>query len=248
MGTRGFPDISGFYDMLYGTAGVDFGAITLMHFGGASGMVFSGNPPYTVTDFLSIYSKFGGPQTIITGDFTQGSNVINNVSAPNLAGLAKGQLFVNDNFPKDSLIIDKGSTSFTVTQPALSTLVAQASIVYEAPFVPMIVLVTYITLARASVMCARYREAWFMAISLFIAHYCTMFMRTESGVPNLTASQVASSGLTKGIIISRAAGDVSATSKLVEGYEGWGAWQETEYGVQFITLARATNCGPIYVP
>jgi len=73
-----------------------------------------------------------------------------------------------------------------------------------------------------------------------------LFMRTESG-PNLTAGEVAASGLTKGILISRHAGDVGAQSQLISSYEQWGAWTETQYGEQFITLARATNIGPIWV-
>jgi hypothetical protein len=72
-------------------------------------------------------------------------------------------------------------------------------------------------------------------------------MRSESGSPNITASQVAASGLTKGIIVQRSAGDVSAGSKIVEGYEQWGAWGETQYGELFMTTARATNAGPIWV-
>lgn len=244
----GFPDITGFYDMLYGTAGLDFCAVTLLYFGGASGIVFSGNPPFTVTDFLSIYAKFGGPPSNIKGDITQGSNIVNNVSPQDLAGLSSGQLLVNINFPKDCLIIDKGSSSFTVTQASTITQTQANSTVYETPFVPMIILLTYVNLALASVMSSRYRETWLMAMSYFIAHYCTLWLRTESGSPSLTARQVAATGLTKGIIISRSAGDVSATSRIVSGYEQWGAWNETEYGVQFITLARAINCGPIYVP
>lgn len=248
MGTYGFPDIVGFYAMLYGTAGVDFGGLTLMYFGGASGMVFSGNPPFTVTDFFSFYSKYAGPVTEVTGTLVQGSAVVNGVSPTDIAKLKQSALLINSNFPKDTLILDIGTTSFTCNQPSLNTVATPLIInVYANTFVPIIVVLTYVYLAHASVMHARYKAAWYMMMNLFIAHYCTMFMRTEAG-PNLTASQVASSGLTKGIIISRAAGDVSARSELVKGQENWGAWTETEYGVQFITIARATCAGPIFVP
>ncbi|HEY1646166.1 MAG TPA: DUF4054 domain-containing protein [Candidatus Saccharimonadales bacterium] len=248
MGTYGFPDISGFYAMLYGTAGVDFGGLTLMYFGGASGMVFSGNPPFTVTDFFNFYSKFAGPPTKITGTLAQGSAVVNGVSGSDIAGLSPGQLLVNSNFPKDTLVLDIGTTSFTCSQPSSATTSAVSLTVYETPFIPIIVVLTFVNLALASVMSARYKAAWFMMMNLFVAHYSTMFMRTESGTPNQTAMQVAASGLTKGIIVGRSAGDVSAQSKIVEGQDAWGAWTETEYGVQFITIARATCAGPIFVP
>jgi hypothetical protein len=249
MGTSGFPDISGFYDMVYGGAGVDFGGLTLLYFGGASGMVFSGNPPYTVTDFFNFYSKFAGPASIINGNLTQGSNIITNIASNQITGLVSGQLLVNSNFSKDTLIVDVGTTNMTVSNPSTATVIGSQIMVYEAPFVPIIVVLTYLNLALASVMYSRYQEAWPMMINLFIAHYCTLFMRTETGTPNVTASQVASSGLAKGITVSRAAGDVSATQELLlNQYMDWGAWTQTEYGLQFITIARATNMGPIWVP
>lgn len=245
----GFPDIEGFYDMLYGTAGVDFEGCTLMMFGQAAGIVNNGNPPYTVTDFLGVYAKFGGPPTNFSGlTITQGSNVISGFNAQTITGLAIGQLVVNTSaLQKDSLITAVDTQAFTiaVSQPAFAN--GNSITAYLTPALPLIVILSYIALASASVMQQRYQEAWFMAMSYFVAHYCTLFLRTESGVPNVTASQVASSGLTKGIIVQRSAGDVSATSKLIQGYEEWGAWAETQYGELFITIARATNMGPIWV-
>lgn len=244
----GFPDIVGFYDMLYGTAGVDLQGLTLLHYGGASGMVFSGNPPYTVTDFLMIYPKFFGPPTKLTGlVITQGSAQITGFTDTNIVGLASAQLVVNLNaFPKDTLIVSVAGNTITLSNPALvdDTILT----VYETPFLPLVAILTYTMLALASVMYARFVEAWPVAMSLFIAHYCTMYMRSESGDQNITASQVASSGLTKGIIVSRAAGDVSASSQIIDGYDEFGAWRETQYGELFITMARAIAMGPVWVP
>ena len=244
----GFPDISGFYDMLYGTAGVDFGGLTVLYFGGASGIVFSGNPPFTINDFLSIYSKFFGPPTNYDALTIQaGSNIILGFDATTIMGLKVGQLVVSSSvIPDNTLITAVDSDSITISNDAL--LNSSQMTAYMTPFVPLIVIMTYITLAKASVMFSRYGAAWFMMMCYFVAHYLTLFMRTESGIPNVTASQVASSGLTKGIIVSRAAGDVSATSKVITGYEEWGAWAETQYGELFITIARSTNCGAIWVP
>lgn len=254
MGSFGFPDICGFYDMLYGTGGVDLLAITCLQYGGAAGIVFPGNPPFTVTDFIGVYSKFVGPATpILSVVLTAGSAVITGLSTAQISGLTTGMLVVNLNgvdpsnptIVKDSIITAVGSTSITISNPVTAN--ATSFTVYQTPFMPIVVILNYVFLARASVMYNRYFEAWFMQMCYFVAHYNTMFMRSESGVPNLTATQVASSGLTKGIIISRQAGDVSARSQLIQGYEEWGAWGETIYGELFITIARATAMGPIYV-
>lgn len=249
MGYGGFPDITGFYDQLYGTAGVDFGGLTLLYYGGASGIKFPGNPPYFVTDFIQIYPKFVGPKTTISGIvITEGSAVVSGVTNAQLVGMEPGQLVVNlASIPKDTLIQSIGANSITLSNPAITD--DSSLSVYQAPFMPIIVIKTYVMLALASLKKSRYFASWEVVMSLFIAHYCTLYMRTESGVPNITASQVAASGLTKGVIVSRAAGDVSASSKLVmTDYAEFGAWNETQYGELFITIAAATATGPIWVP
>jgi hypothetical protein len=85
-----------------------------------------------------------------------------------------------------------------------------------------------------------------MMMNFYIAHFCTMYMRSESN-PSTSAAQVATSGLEKGIIAAKSAGGVSAGIKLPDGNEMWGTFQETTYGQQFISTARAINCGPVYV-
>lgn len=264
MGTYGFPDIVGFYDMLYGTAGVDWQTLTLYQFSQAAGRVWNNNPPYTLTQFLAIYPKFFGPPTNITGVvITQGSPIITGIpssafpSAETVVipcgcgpsgpqGLAIGELVVSSLFAPDALIIATDPTAGTITMNSDALANGTSFTVYESPFVPIVVLLSYTTLAHYCVMITRYFATWPFMMALFVAHYATLYMRSESG-PNATASEVAASGLAKGITISRHAGDVGATQQLLGSYEQWGAWTETQYGEQFITIARATNCGPIWV-
>ena len=242
------PDIVGFYDMLYGTGGVDFLGLTFWQFSAASGMVWCGNPSYTVTDFLQYYPKFFGPATSISNlSFDVNSPLVTGFTT--ISGLQPGQLIVHPSFPKDTLILSIDSNANTVTMSQNSTVaeVNTSIVFYTAPLIPLIVVLNFVALATSCVMAQRYGiPMWNQMMAWFIAHYSTLWMRTESG-PNATASQVASSGLTKGILVHRAAGDVSATSQLVQGYMEWGAWNETEYGIQFITVARGTNAGPIFV-
>jgi len=240
----GFPDIEGFYDQLYGTAGIDLQSFTCFQFSEAASMVFPGNPPFTVTDFIGIYAKFVGPPTVISGTLTAGSNTITGIAST--AGIQVGQLVVNlDSIPKDSTVTYVGTNSITISNTAMGNDTSFTA--YLSPIMPLIVILTYITLARASIMCNRYKEAWFMMMCYYVAHFCTLFLRTDAGDQNYTASSTASSGLTKGIAISRSAGDVSTTSKILESYDEWGAWRETQYGELFITVARSVNAGPIWV-
>jgi hypothetical protein len=252
MSSFGFPDICGFYDMLYGTGGVDLQALTCFQFSIAAGQVFPGNPPFTLTDFIGVYPKFLGIPISLTGlVITAGSAVVTGFTSTTIAGMQVGQIVVNLNsLAKDSIITAVNLTGLTITlsQPALQSDTVMTS--YQGPFMPIVVILSYIMFANASVMYNRYFEAWFMMMCYFVAHYCTMYMRSESGVPNLTATQVASSGLAKGIIVSRAAGDVSARSQVlfdIATYAEFGAWTETIYGELFITIAAATASGPVWV-
>jgi hypothetical protein len=250
MGSYGFPPIQSFFDMLYGAEGVDTGGLTLLYFGGASGLVFTGNPPFTITDFLGVYPKFFGAPTNYTGlSLTADSTTVGGFTPTTIVGLSVGQLVVNLNsLTSDTIItaVDINLLTVTLSWPAAQN--DSVLTVYQAPFVPLVVVLSYVNLALASVMYQRFFEAWFMAVCYYIAHFLTMYMRSESGQQSFTAIQAASSGLTKGIAISRAAGDVSASFKVLEGFDEWGAWRETQYGELFITLARSVACGPIYVP
>jgi hypothetical protein len=269
MWSTGWPPINSFIDMLYGTAGVDYGGWCCSIFSGASGLVFSGNPPFTVTDFGAMYPKFLGPPTIITDGLTisVGSNLVSGFTLDTLYTVAPGQLIVSALFPKDTVIVEASAEDQELTLSNVATGNGNSTIgygaggygsgisgtpssftIYTAPYMPIVVILMYVNLALACVMQARFQEMWAFCVCLFVAHYCTLYMRTESG-PNLTASQVASSGLTKGIAISRHAGDVGASSQLLitAGYQEWGAWNETQYGEQFMTISRAINCGPIFV-
>ncbi len=142
------------------------------------GLVVGTNPPYAITDFITIYPKFG---------------------------------------------------SYAGSPPTFSGVV------------PAAVLQMYITLASACLAQARWLDMWPMAMALFVAHYATLYLRSE-GNPGTTAGQIAASGLEKGIQTSRGTGPISAGSQLVQ-LPDWGAWAETTYGVQLATLANTMGSG-----
>lgn len=112
--------------------------------------------------------------------------------------------------------------------------------------VPQVVLQMYVSLASASLMQARWLDMWPMVMTLFIAHYCTLYLRSE-GNPGTTAGQIAASGLEKGIKVAQSAGDVSESRQLVQGIEDFGSFNQTTYGVQFATLAKTIGSMPVLV-
>ena len=147
--------------------------------GGSVGFVFGQNPPYYLDDFLSVYPKFFGLPTAVGGcSITMGSPTITVAST---AGLAYGQFLRSPgNFPKGTVITAIGVGNVTVNNSALVTTSTAVLQVYEAPPVPTAVIQLYLNLAVASLVQERWQDAWYIAIAWYIAHYLTLFAKSDA--------------------------------------------------------------------
>ena len=245
-----WPNIDGFINETWGwpqeVAGPGFSI--------ASNIVVGCNPPFTPADFLAFYPNFGGNPLVIGGcTITAGSPVV--VGEPP-SGIFPGMivsLYLPNNgqltpgpFPDGTTIVSFDSGSITMSRGALvdDTQVA----IYNAPFIPLLVLIAYINLASSSLVWQRWRDQWRIGMLLYIAHFCTLYLRSNGSVAN-SAGQLATAGLARGITISKSAGGVSVGVQPATqgGLEGWGHWTETGYGVQFCTMARVLGSGPLLI-
>jgi hypothetical protein len=111
--------------------------------------------------------------------------------------------------------------------------------------VPQAVLQAYINLASASLVQARWQDTWVLAMGLYVAHFVTLYLRSEGNVGS-TAGAIASSGLEKGIMVSSGAGDVSKSIQVGTDLMDWGTFGETTYGSQLVTFAKIIGMGPMY--
>lgn len=113
---------------------------------------------------------------------------------------------------------------------------------------PAAVLNAYITLASASLSQARWGAAmWPIAMGWFVSHYVTLYLRSDGDAQYTSAGSAAAAGLTRGILVSKSAGGVSAGIQQAGGLESWGSWPLTEYGVQLATNAKIIGGGPMLV-
>jgi hypothetical protein len=147
--------------------------------GGSVGFVFGQNPPYYLDDFLSIYPKFFGVVTTLSGaSIAAGSPTITLAST---LGLSYGQFLQSPgNFPKGTVITAIGSGTITINNNALVTTATAVLQVYEAPPVPTAVIQIYINLALASLVQARWQDAWYIAIAWYVAHYLTLYAKSDA--------------------------------------------------------------------
>jgi hypothetical protein len=235
--------IDGFWDSLFGG---DIDSSGMQTYSLASGIVSGTNPPYTLSDFLEMYPKFFGTPTAIEATLDGTSATITGLNSTQ--NLKPFQLVTGTGIPAGTLVVSVNSTAKSAVLSNATTAAGTdvQLTVYAAPPIPMVAIQLYINLALASLMQARWLDTWTLAMALYVAHFCTLYMRSEAG-PNQTASQIATSGLEKGIAVSKSAGGVSTAAQLLAGMEEWGAFAETTYGVQLIGFAEAIGSAAIWV-
>lgn len=118
------------------------------------------------------------------------------------------------------------------------------------PLVPQAVLDMYIAFVDSFVKASRYHEAWKVCMSLAIAHFLVLYLRTMSADPDSGAIGVIKAAETKGLVASKSVDGVSVSydfSTALADLDGWADWKTTEYGIQFITYAKNYMRGGMYV-
>jgi hypothetical protein len=118
------------------------------------------------------------------------------------------------------------------------------------PFVPEPVIEMYIGFADSIVNIARYHESWLLCVCLVVAHFLTLYMRTMTPDPDGGAAAVIKAAETRGLVASKSVDGVSVSydySTAISDLDGWAAWKTTEFGIQFLTLAKAYNLGGMRV-
>ena len=114
--------------------------------------------------------------------------------------------------------------------------------------IPTVVVDTFIQFAKDCVNIDMWGNQWKYAMSLFIAHFLTIYIQAQFP-SNATAQQVLASAQSKGLITSKSVGDVSVSydfSSAIKGVESWGQFTTTEYGLQFANLAKLLGKGGMY--
>lgn len=221
----------------------------------AANVIVGGNPLYQISDFLAMYPKFGTqPQSISQILIANAGSgyAVNDVVTVIQPGGAGGNLIVGtvdltgaiQTFQDITTQVGGGyrvannlaTTSSGAGVGAVVNIVAISA--YTSGInLPEIIVQAYLNLANLSLSMNRWQGTWLLAMGLFIAHFLTLYLRSE-GNPGTTAQQVAASGLEKGLTVSKAAGDVSQGLQPLSDLEGWAAWRETTYGVQLATFAK----------
>lgn len=113
--------------------------------------------------------------------------------------------------------------------------------------VPETVIQNFINMATASIQQARWRSAWYMAMSWFVAHFCTLWLETSVD-PDNGATAVFEAGRAQGVTTGESVGDVSYSVDVnIGSVDGWGHWNSTAYGRQLANRGKLVGMGGSYV-
>ena len=115
--------------------------------------------------------------------------------------------------------------------------------------VPQIIAQMYLDMANACVKEIRWHSYWKVGMALFIAHFCTLYVRSTAD-PNSGAAGILKAGQLIGLETSVSVGDVSVStdySLLVANINGWVQWKSTTFGVQFAGMGKLLGKGGMYV-
>lgn len=176
-GSQNWPNFNAWLQTAWGSGGEY--SVVCNAFYGATNLVFGQNPPYYLDDFKAIYPKFFGLATALSGCVTTVG--LTTVSVPSTLGLDYGQFLQAPGvFPKGTIIVDIGVGSITLNNAALVTSANATLMIHEASPIPNGVILMYMRLAYSSLVHARWCEEWWVAMGLFIAHYLTLYAKSDA--------------------------------------------------------------------
>jgi Protein of unknown function (DUF4054) len=216
----------------------------------AANVILGTNPPFGLADFFAQYPIFFGPASPIQVTAVVNTNTVNITANPSGVTPAIGQLISDQSglsFTPGTFITGVSGNTLTLSTYALASGTGVPFNLYAAPQAPTFIMQLFINLASASLVQARWLDSWLVGMGLFVAHYCTMWMSAQANGPGSTTSQIVAAGLQQGILISRAAGDVSAGTQPIAGLEDYGAWNLTKYGIILATMAQGIGSGMMYI-
>ena len=220
------------------------------------------NPDFTISDFLKLYPQFnhsgistlkialGGTlyavNDLITvlqaGSSGTGSAV---VSAVDVSGAITGIAIKDLGWGYTT-----GTNLLTSTSGSGSGATVNITVAVIPPsLVPPDILQMFVDMANSSILEVRFHSQWAYAMCLYIAHFCALYVQSQSGM-NQTAAQVINTAQAVFPKSSKSVGDVSVsydTSSILGDMPGWGAWKMTSYGIQLATIARLVGKGGMYV-
>ena len=105
--------------------------------------------------------------------------------------------------------------------------------------IPYIVFALFLAMANKAIKYDRYKDSWKYFMCLYIAHFLTLWIQTQSGDEG--SANALRGAMPTGVATSKSVDGLSISYDLLgvsEDLEGYGTWKLTVYGQQLVTLTR----------
>lgn len=112
-----------------------------------------------------------------------------------------------------------------------------------------IVIQAWLNIAISSLSYARWGNYWEMGVSLYMAHFLTLYMQSI-GDPDGSPMSNIEAGLARGVATSKSVSDMSISydfGSIASEAEGWGTFKMTTFGLQFVQFAKLVSMGGMTV-
>lgn len=230
--------------------GVDTDAMAADIISAASNLPPANSSSFSVVDFVTFFPQFGVASNISSISLNDGGTgyQVDDVLTVVQSGASGGTAQVTSISAGGvitGIILRNAGQDYT-TFNGLATTVdptggtgCLVNIVTNPVNVSTELLDMFLAMAYSSVLESRWKAKWKFAMSLYMAHFLTLWLRTQNG-PNETAAQIIGTAQTAFATASKSVGEVSVsydTSSISGSLPGWGMWTTTSYGAQLAQLA-----------
>lgn len=107
----------------------------------------------------------------------------------------------------------------------------------------------FIDMANANLQYGRWQSKWKYGMSLYVAHFYTLYLETQTGLNN-TLGRIVANASAQFPKTSKAVGDVSVSydvNSITGDLPGFGMWKSTTFGIQLASIARLLGKGGMFV-
>lgn len=119
--------------------------------------------------------------------------------------------------------------------------------VFESSEIPDGVFDMFLSMANASIKEKRYKSQWKYLMCLYIAHFVTLYLQTQTGNPE--AADAVAAAMPRGVAVSKSVDGLSISYDFQDTADlaGYGTWTLTTYGRQLATLTKAYGAAGMWV-
>nr|DAJ94251.1 MAG TPA: head to tail adaptor [Caudoviricetes sp.] len=162
----------------------------------------------------------------------------NNVTIQNILGDSNNAHMMMEVFKSASNVITSDNPEFTMCD---FVSVFPVFIITDSNYngIPSAVYNLFYNMANASIKYQRYHSNWKYCMCLYIAHYLTLYLQTQSGDPG--AQSALAGALPRGVASSKSVDGLSISYDFMgaaEDLAGYGTWKYTIYGQQLASITK----------